>query len=443
MTRRSGSAAGQLPDHRRPFDRDRPGGRLRRRAGAMAAALAVFPGLLATSACGGSAPAGADGGDDYTVMTWAPSGSGTADRHGVTDVAVAIGKTVFKDGLNGRKLKVLTCDEQNTADGATACARKAVDAHALAVIGSYSQYADAFMPALENARIPYLGGFGLSSADFSSPDSYPVAGGTPTLVAGSGRQLAAAGCRSVTLIRPDTRAGDTLTRYLSGALQPSGVKLTDIKVAEKVLDLQEPASRAIGDDKTGSCVTNALGPDQTLTLIDTYRRLAPKHTVLASLLGSVQQSVIDATGGTSSPLNESLAVGWYPPAGARVWDDLRAAVQSAGDLRIDTSDLGVQNTWVAYQVFLQACQRVSAAGQPLTAKTLRSELDSGDSFDTGGTTPRLNWGMTDMLPSAESPRLVNTWVTFQQVKNGRLTEQQRGFSDVRWVLTGGKPPANQ
>jgi hypothetical protein len=163
--------------------------------------------------------------------------------------------------------------------------------------------------------------------------------------------------------------------------------------------------------------------------------------VLASLLGSVQQSVIDATGGENSPLNDSLAVGWYPPEGARVWDDLRATVQAAGDQHIDTSDLGVQNTWVAYQVFLQAAQRISEAGQPLTAKTLRTELDSGDSFDTGGTTPRLNWGMTDMLPSAESPRLVNTWVTFQQVKAGRLSEQQRGFSDVRWVLTGGKPSA--
>ncbi|MGK4584192.1 ABC transporter substrate-binding protein [Kitasatospora sp. HPMI-4] len=442
MTRRSGSPAGQFPDGGRPSDRPLPSVRGHRRAGAVAAVLAVFPGLLATSACGGPAAAGADGGGDYTVMTWSSSGSGAADRHGVTDIAGAIGKTVFKNGLGGRRLKVLTCNEQNTADGASACARQAVDAHVLAVIGSYSQYGDSFMPVLENARIPYLGGFGLSGADFSSPDSYPVAGGTPTLVAGSGRQLAAAGCRNIALIRPDTRAGDTLTRYLSGALQPSGARLTDIKVAEKTTDLSGPAAKAIGDDRTGSCVTNALGPDQTLTLIEAYRRLAPKHTVLASLLGSVQQSVIDATGGENSPLNDSLAVGWYPPEGARVWDDLRATVQSAGDQHIDTSDLGVQNTWVAYQVFLQATQRISAAGQPLTAKTLRAELDSGDSFDTGGTTPRLNWGMTDMLPSAESPRLVNTWVTFQQVKGGRLTEQQRGFSDVRWVLTGGKPPAN-
>ncbi|MFB7667049.1 ABC transporter substrate-binding protein [Kitasatospora sp. NPDC056138] len=440
MTRRSGSSARRLPGEGRSGE-GRPAGSARRRTGALAAALAVLPGLLATSACGGSAAAGAGDGGDYTVMTWAPSGSGSADRHGVTAVAAAIGKSVdAAGGLGGRQLRVLTCDEQNTPDGATACARKAGDAHAVAVIGSYSQYADTFMPTLEAAGIPYLGGFGLSGAEFSSPYSYPVAGGTPTLVAGSGRQLAAAGCRNVALIRPDTRAGDTLTRYLGGAVQPSGVKLTDVKVGEKATDLSGSATRAIGDDKAGSCVIDALGPDQTLGLIDAYRRLGPKHTLLASLLGGVQQSVIDATGGAAGPLNESLATGWYPPENSRVWDDLRATVRAGGDQHIDTSDLGVQNTWVAYQVFLQAAQRIGEAGRPLTARTLRAQLDSGDSLDTGGATPALNWGMTDMLPSAESPRLVNTWVTFQQVKDGRLTEQQRGFSDVRWVLTGGKPP---
>ncbi|MDH6125582.1 ABC transporter substrate-binding protein [Kitasatospora sp. GP82] len=441
MARRSEPSARRLAhEGQQSSDGSRPGA-VRRRAGAMAAVLVVLPGLLATSACGGPAAAGGGDGGDYTVMTWAPSGSGAADRHGVTAVAEAIGRSVdAKGGVGGRKLKVLTCNEQNTVEGATACARQAVDAHAVAVIGSYSQYGDTFMPALESARIPYLGGFGLSSAEFSSPDSYPVAGGTPTLIAGSGRQLAAAGCRSVALIRPDTRAGDTLTRYLSGALQPSGVKLSDVKVAEKATDLTAAAQRAIGDDRTGSCVTNALGPDQTLSLIEAYRRVGPKRTLLASLLGSVQQSVIDATGGADSPLNESYATGWYPPEASRVWDDLRATVQSGSDQRIDISDLGVQNTWVAYQVFFQAADRIRSAGQPLTAKSLRTQLDSGDSLDPGGATPPLNWGMTDMLPSAETPRLVNTWVTFQQVKAGRLTEQQRGFSDIRWALTGGKPP---
>lgn len=36
---------------------------------------------------------------------------------------------------------------------------------------------------------------------------------------------------------------------------------------------------------------------------------------------------------------------------------------------------------------------------------------------------------------------MNTWVTYQVVKGGRMTLQQPGFVDIRWVLTGGRPPA--
>jgi len=407
----------------------------RGRVAAGAVLLALSPGW------GGARAAPGDGGD-HTVMTWAPSGTGSADRPGVTALAEAVGRAVnAKGGLGGRKLRVLTCNEHNTADGATACARQAVDAHAVAVIGSYSEYGESFMPVLEAAGIPYVGGYGMSGPEFSSPLSYPVAGGTPTLIAGSGRQLVAAGCRTVALIRPDTRAGDTLTRYLSTAVGQSGVRLVDVKVPEKDPDYDKAAAKAIGDDRPGNCVSNALPPDRSLRLLDAYRRAAPRRTVLASVIGSVQQSVIASISGGSGSLNGAFATGWYPPESSRVWDDLRATASGAGgDTRIDTSDLGVQTTWVAYQVFEQATERLRSAGTPLTAKALRTQLDSGDSLDTGGATPPLNWGMTDMLPSAESPRLVNTWVTFQQIRDGRLTEQQSGFVDVRWTLTGGKPP---
>ncbi len=405
-----------------------------------ASAVAVVLALLGSAGCGGVAAAGEN---DYAVMTWSPSGSGGADRPGVTALAEAIGREVnAKGGLGGHHLKVLTCNDHNTSDGATACARQAVDAHVLAVVGSYSQFGDDFMPALEAARIPYLGGYGLAGAEFSSPLSYPVAGGTPSLIAGSGRQLVEAGCRTVALIRPDTTAGDTLVGFLAAALKPAGVQSADVRAPEKGADYTALAKRAIGDDRAGGCVIAALGPDQTVPLLAAYRALAPKHTKLASVAGSVEQSVVDATGGDSGPLAGAYVTGWFPPESAGVWDELRSTVhdQAETDSRIQLSDLGVQTTWVAFQVFLRAEQRVREGGHPLTAKSLRDELESGDSLDTGGVTPPLSWGIADMLPSAQSPRLVNTYVTFQQVKAGRLAEQQSGFVDVNWVLTGRKPP---
>ncbi|MFE0461360.1 ABC transporter substrate-binding protein [Kitasatospora sp. NPDC058965] len=408
---------------------------------ALVATLGLVPALLATSACGG--PAAAADRNDLTVLTFAPSGTGASDRPGMTALADAIGKQLnTRGGAAGHKLKVLTCNEHNTAEGAADCAHQAVSAGAVAVIGSYSQFGDSFMPVLEAARIPYIGGYGLSGPEFTSPLSYPVAGGTPALIAGSGRQLVAAGCRTVAVIRPDTPAGDTLLGSLAGALNPAGIKLVDVRAPEKSTDYTPQAKAAIGDDRPNNCVTDALGPVPTLNLLDALRRLPHKNTKLASVIGSFQQSVVDSTGGDSGPLGGAYATGWFPPEGSKVWDGLRDTVRGsgAGEVPIDDSDPGVQTTWVAYQVFLKAVEQLGTG--EVTTQSLRTLLDSGDRFDTGGATPPLSWGLTSMLASADSPRLVNTSVTFQQVQGGRLVEQQPGFVDVRWVLTGGKPPAS-
>ncbi|MFJ9949179.1 ABC transporter substrate-binding protein [Kitasatospora sp. NPDC091207] len=416
--------------------------RNRRPIVAAAVTAALLPTLFSASACGGPADA-ATGGGELTVMTWAPSGTGSADRPGMTALAEAVGRDInAKGGLNDRPIRVLTCNEHNTADGAAACAQQAVDAKAVAVLGSYSQYGDSFMPVLERAGIPLIGGYGLSQPEFSSPLSYPVGGGLPALIGGSGRQLVEAGCKAVALVRPDTPAGDNLLGYLANALKPAGIKLLDVKAPEQSADYTPVARKAIGKDEPANCITSALAAEPTGNLLDSYRRLSPKNTRIASVIGSVQQSVVDSTGGDSGPLAGAYVTSWYPPESAKIWDALRSVVHgdSAGGRNVDVSDPGVQTTWVAYEVFRQVSERLAAAGRPLTAKTVTALLDGGEQIDVG-LTPPLNWGTTNMLPSTESPRLVNTWVTYQVVKGGRMTLQQPGFVDVRWVLTGSRPPA--
>ncbi|MFI2610734.1 ABC transporter substrate-binding protein [Kitasatospora sp. NPDC018619] len=416
--------------------------RRRRPIAAAATAAVLLPTLFSASACGGSADASTSA-SELTVMTWAPAGTNAADRPGMTALASAIGKDVnAKGGLSGHRLRVLTCNEHNTADGARACAQQAVDAKVVAVIGSYSQWGEAFMPVLERAGIPLIGGYGLSQPEFSSPLSYPVDGGMPALIAGNGRQLVDAGCRTVSLVRPDTPAGDNLLGYLGTALRPAGVRLTDVKAPEQSADYTPVVRKAVGKDEPGTCVAFALAAEPTGNLLDSYRRLNPKNTRIASVIGSVQQSVVDSTGGDSGPLGGAYVTSWYPPESAKIWDGLRAVASSdtSGGHPIDVSDPGVQTTWVAYEVFRTVVQKLAEAGKPVGAKAVSSLLDSGEGIDVG-ITPPLNWGTTNMLPSSGSPRLVNTWVTYQVVRNGRMTLQQPGFVDIRWALTGGRPPA--
>lgn len=165
---------------------------------------------------------GGSGDGPITVMTWAPEQTGSTNKPGMPAFAKAYARWVnAHGGLSGRKLKVVTCNDHNDSVAAAKCANTAVKDDVVAVVGSYSQYGDSYLPTLESAGIPYIGGYGVTTAEFTSPLSYPVNGGQPSLLAGLGRELAA-GCGPVALIRPDSIAGDELPAMLDSGLKAGG-----------------------------------------------------------------------------------------------------------------------------------------------------------------------------------------------------------------------------
>lgn len=395
----------------------------------LAAGCGVVPG-----ATGGS------GDDTVTVMTWAPEDTGTTDRSGMPAFAEAYARWInSQGGIDGRRLSVLTCNERNEAAAATRCARRAVEEEAVAVVGSYSQYADSFLPTLEAAGIPYIGGYGITNDEFTSPLSYPVNGGQPVLLAGLGRTLADS-CGPVTLIRPDTITGDQLPPLLDSGLQAGGHKLAgDQRAAEAATSYDDQAKRALeraSTDAAGDpgCVVPALG-DRTRVFMDSFRRSRGDYPEVrtATVLGSVDQSVIDATGGASGPYEGSYVTGWYPAAGDARWDTMKEVIKAEafGDNRIDAADAGVQTTWIAYTVFRQVVE--SLEGE-VNADTVSGALDSGLKVTTGDLTPTLRWKFQDELAAVGFPRLVNAYVTLQVVEDGRLVAAREGFTDVTKTL---------
>src|SRR5690606_32689158 len=325
------------------------------RAGAPATgALALCAALVA--GCGVVPGAtGASGDDPITVMTWAPERTGATDKPGMPAFARAYARWVNeRGGLDGRPLRVLTCNERNDSVTAARCARRAVEEDAVAVVGSYSQHTDALLTTLEGAGIPYIGGDGLTDDEFTSPLSYPVNGGLPTLLAGLGRTLADR-CGPVALVRPDTIAGDRLPALLDSGLRAGGHAPTeDRRAPEDATSYGDEVRHALEGATAGTgrpgCVVPALG-DGTRTFMDSFRRArrAFPEVRTGTVLGSVDQSTVDASGGASGPYEGSFVTGWYPHAGDARWAPLREVVEEAafGDNRIDPGDAGVQTTWIA------------------------------------------------------------------------------------------------
>ncbi|MEU4893608.1 ABC transporter substrate-binding protein [Streptomyces sp. NPDC044780] len=421
---------------------------------AAVAALSTAVGASLLTGCGAVLPNEADDAP-ITVMTWAPQGTKATNMPGMPAMAQAFARWVNDTGgIHGRELHVVTCNEHNDAVQAARCAQRAQEEKAVAVVGSYSQFGRAFISPLEVAGIPYIGGYGLTQEEFDSPYSYPVNGGQAALLAGNGRQLASR-CEHVALVRPDTIAGDELPQLLSTGLKAGGrAAAQDVRAPEDAGDYSKQATSAlerVGADSAlgtaaqgatldSSCVTAALG-NRTGTFFDSFRRVQDDHPKvrIASILGSVRQSLVDSTGGSSSPLEGTYATGWYPAADDARWNPMKKVINKYAfdDNRIDPNDPGTQTTWIGYTVLRSVLMSLNA--NDISARTVRNALDDGHAVDTGGLTPTLRWGYDDTLHVPNYSRIVNAHVTYQVVRNGRLVAVRKGFVDMARTLENYHP----
>jgi ABC-type branched-subunit amino acid transport system substrate-binding protein len=402
-------------------------------AGALVASVWLTAGCgVVPGATGGS------GDGPIKVMTWAPENTNATNKPGMPAFAKAYARWInAKGGLNGRDITVLTCNDHNDSLAAAKCAQRAVDEDVVAVVGSYSQYADAFLPPLEGAGIPYIGGYGVTTAEFTSPLSYPVNGGQPTLLAGLGRALT--DCGPVALIRPDNIAGDELPTLLNSGLTAGGHPVShDVLAAEDATEYSGQAGQALAKTTTDpvrkGCVVPALG-DRTGTFMDSFRRVREDYPDVrtAMVLGNVDQTEINASGGRSGPYEGSYITGWYPVETDPRWKPMKKVIseQAFGDNRIDAADTGVQTTYIAYTVFTQVAESLNGEVSP---DALRGVLDDGLKVTTGGLTPTLRWDFQGPLAAVGFPRLANTDVSLQVVRKGRLVLAEKEFTDVRETL---------
>ncbi|MET9854172.1 ABC transporter substrate-binding protein [Streptomyces sp. NPDC006450] len=436
----------------------------RRRAAALSRTFLARTAAMATGAClvagCGVLPGGSGGPGDagtLTVMTFAPEDSKATNMPGMPGMAKAYERWVnSKGGINGRKLRVLTCNERNTPTGAADCARKAVAEKAVAVVGSYSQHGRAFLAPLEAEGIPFIGGYGVSAEEFQSPLSFPVNGGQPVLVAGAGHQLGRT-CAKVALVRPDTLAGDSLPLQLNAGLKADQMpEASDIRAAEDAADLSVQANEALAASSSGTtgkggassvkdgkngkdkgCVAAVLGA-RTETFFDAFRRADSQNRKpqVSSVLGSVSQALVDRTGGKESPFEGAYVTSWYPVATDPLWTQMRNVISdhAFGDNAVEPDDSGAQTTWIAYTVFSEMVKRFKE-DETLTGRTLTRKLNQSDPVKTGGLTPDLSWRYQDMRAVAGFPRMVNGRVTFQVVQQGRLVAQPGGEQSLDMTKT--------
>jgi ABC-type branched-subunit amino acid transport system substrate-binding protein len=405
-----------------------------RRAAVLTCVAALVGGLLA--GCAGSstedgpelAPLGSappPPGAPVRVMIWAPQSTvATMAYPDLPWIATAFADLInTQGGVNGRPLVVINCDEGGEPAGATRCAEEAVSQRVLAVVGSYSAYPRAYLPVLERAGIPYIGGAAVGPEELTSAISFPITGGQSLLVLGAARLAAMQGCRRVSLVEQEG-PGAGLERPARAGLAADGAVLTARTTLPGMPGpLTEQVATATRDS---DCVLLAAGDQGTQRFLAAFQQQGGDQQLYT--LGAAQNEGMAAQFPDLSPhtfRTDSLA-----PLVNGAWRRYRDAVARAprGE-QIDVGGTAQRRTWAAFEVFLQVARGLTRFDTPSMLAALRGST----AVDTGGLVPALDFTRNRPLPGLE--RLFNATVTYQRFDDGRFVELRPGFQDLAGVLS--------
>ncbi len=167
----------------------------------------------------------------------APVGSFPELREGALAAVHYI--NVELDGVAGRPLQIAACATSGTPESSQGCANQLVGRRPLAVIGGVDLGADASLPVLEKAGIPYVSGAPASAGALTSSTAFMLNGGLAAEILGEmSYAVDTLHARRVAAVYTDVPGLVSQATTLLGAiLQKKGVDFRTIPVAAEAPDL--------------------------------------------------------------------------------------------------------------------------------------------------------------------------------------------------------------
>lgn len=429
-----------------------PAGRSRRGRRLLSLGAATAAALLVVSACGGSSD---DGGGSASPEPTTTTQSSTAEPPSgepiktmtITDInspgAVYPNIHITADaaqewinnngGIAGQPIEVLNCDSQGTADGAANCAREAVAAGVVAVVGSFNFSPDAMVEVLEAAEIPYFGECcALGAKENTSEWAFPL-GSVQMYGVGEIKKAVEDGCQKIKglviegaesfwppMLEAASRLGAADRLDPDYVVQPGTVQDQSAQVAELL---------AGGTD----CVVSVTSETPLTAFMVAWEAAQPTAKFYGPQGNLNKVSVAPA----AEILDGSVVVGVYPDLACPVWDPYRASLEAINaDPNQDYNSLGGLGTWTAYMAFKQVAERIDGE---ITGKSFQQEANTGV-IDLPGMIPAVSFE-DEWTQYPALLRMVNQSVVYSQIKDGDVVPLG-GCEDFDDVATLVEEPSN-
>lgn len=173
-------------------------------------------------------------------------------------------------GIDGRDVELEVCNDKFDPNEAVSCAQRAVADGFVAVVGGASAFAPQFLPILEAAKLPLVGGSASSGApELQSKISYPVNAGAPGMSIGNGRLAAAAGPTTVVIASDNEGSQSGADLAISGA-EAAGSDMTKVTMKLGAVDVSATVATALELDPDG--VSLQVVTEDALKLVRGFRQ---------------------------------------------------------------------------------------------------------------------------------------------------------------------------
>jgi ABC-type branched-subunit amino acid transport system substrate-binding protein len=285
----------------------------------------------------------------------------------VTGAEAAARKINDAGGVNGRKIKVLSCDAQGDPNVAVTCARNAVKENVAAVVGMATLQSNGIQGTLAPAKIPSIGGEALGPMDYTSPNSFPINVGALNIVGEALTLPAHENCRQpgvMTVDFPTSKRGAELIKNYYAKL---GKKVKTVTTAQTTTDLGPPVATLLSGGT--DCVFVGANPGVALGVVKAVHNSGKNVKVsqtTAIVPATELRKMRDAAQGlyASSPL---LLPG--TPAGDRFSAAMDAIDPNAPD------DEFAEEAYTGVLIFAQAARSLTDFSPANVLKALNSAKD--------------------------------------------------------------------
>ena len=321
-------------------------------------------------------------------------------------------------GLEGHKINLYICENQNTPSGGQTCANDMVQHHVVAVTVPFTGQGATEVPTITGAGIPYITLSGASTAELTTPGAFTIEGGFPAALGAFALSAKQHGYKHVTFLVSNVPAAIQGAQVLGGLVfKAAGVGFTVIPVNTGTADMSPQLQSAVsgGADAVGM-VGDVTFCSSFLQAYNTLALKLPKY-----VLSTCQDpSILD-----SATLDKALAGSYMATTTQASKSDLAlyASIikKYAPKVSTNPSVSSNQASGVAPVLALAAIMKGSA--QPVTAAGIKTQTETATKVViplSGGLTFTCNGTAIPLLKSVCSSSAAIGVI--QSGKSGKVTD---------------------